>query len=439
MIITKMTSTNNNNTNGTSGNQSGGQRQKRGPRRGGNNPGKAAIASMCEDLAQKAGTIDALRTQLKELKEEKDSDLYKMKQATTLLEAEVAYLDAEDKKWAAHSKSEPIPTFSNTTTNGGTGGTIPPYATPGSLWGAKNITTLDRPVLTASRVFVANVKAPLDLKVQLTIDFLVDQYLNTAITVFVYFLLFYLSFLYVPSFYGFFFEGLLSIFLFFFGGDGFLNYSSKKLLVRYVAQPTFTRYCYLLCPLLNSALIRISPFLPWTCVLTYLCVLWYITLTFKTIRLHLHSFGDGEYVPDCNPTFDADVVRRPAHTLRRYKPLVEVCYTSWFSGCDYYIYLDCPNMFKIQKRWLSDDNKSFKSIHLLEAMIPTLINRKTVVSSLYAQKQAVDRVCRLAENSSAFAEEYERLLSCGDSTLADTVLFGATLVAKDATIELQDF
>jgi len=397
-------------------------------------------ADLVNETQKLAGDKDAMKETISDLKtqlKERDSHTNKMKEELANLELEVQLIEAREKKEAAEAKDAAINTFS-ATTDIDPDQTLPPPACVPGFFGPVGCSYHKKAMTDDNTLFVTNVKAPPCLKFALSVAYIRETMFWPFVRMLLYILGFILTMWWVPTFYGLLYD-LISLVYCLMYATGFQGYSVKKTGEKYLFRPFLCKIFFSLAPMLNMAFFRLMPLLWFVPLIYYSLVIWWSMILVDTCKLQLHYKRKGSYKTDINPVFDSDVRKRPPHTFRCYQPLIEVHFKSYLDDEDYYTYLNIPRGFGCIKHWQDDSSNRFREVWLLEPMLATLLNRKTNISSLYAKKQAVDRVCRLAETTSCFSEEYSRLLKTGDSTLADTALYSATLLAQDATVELQDF
>lgn len=190
---------------------------------------------------------------------------------------------------------------------------------------------------------------------------------------------------------------------------------------------------------LAGKIFSISPFI--IAIFLFLLFLWW-QRSVKSCRLVLIKVSACWNFHLMTPNYDSKNQKRPSHRLVDFKPLIEVCvYKSWFSDEVAYYYYDAPHFFGLSEPWV--DGRRTRVVRLLEAMVPTLLSRKTLYCAMKKTKstisQSIDRVLRLAENDPDFVEDVAGYAQTGQSVLQDTALFCACRVANTATTPLSDF
>lgn len=186
----------------------------------------------------------------------------------------------------------------------------------------------------------------------------------------------------------------------------------------------------------------------WLYLLGYVTIkawLFPIRVVITKATLVLFYTGEGLFHPQNGPSYDVATVKRPLHSYRKYKPLIEVALYDVTDDNLVYIYVDCPDQFGITSEWTEENlyskyvKKKFKEIRLLESLIPTLLARRTLYKAMRSTEQAVDRVLRIAENDPLYVEDYKHLLATGQSLLQHTALFCVTVVSQNPCVTIVDF
>lgn len=191
-------------------------------------------------------------------------------------------------------------------------------------------------------------------------------------------------------------------------------------------------------PWIMMILVRLSPYM--LVATLFLCVLCYFFsfLQLKSCKLVLFCVEEGIFAPNARASFDAKVVRRPDHSYRRFKPLIEIVrYADPTYSNLIYTYYDAPHYFGVSNRWT--EGVSFRVISLLETLIPTLLSRKTLHSALKDSRQTVDRILRLAEGEDMVVEDLENLTKKGESLLQDTSTYCCARLAGTAALDPETF
>lgn len=151
---------------------------------------------------------------------------------------------------------------------------------------------------------------------------------------------------------------------------------------------------------------------------------------FVSARLIYLYISDLDYATGPEPDF-AETERKPSKRAAYYKPALEL--ETWLGV----VYID--DLDEIVSPDLLRYNGRTKTQIISRAMLPALLNQKTLPRGMVDPRLMVDRVVRLTESSLRYVEDYTSLLANGMSMTRDTSRLAASIVTGRPDVTIADF
>jgi hypothetical protein len=162
------------------------------------------------------------------------------------------------------------------------------------------------------------------------------------------------------------------------------------------------------------------------------------TVQVNRIQLVYVRVGSYNNRNDSRAEFERDT-RLATQNIIVYKPLIEVK-LGGFGSAKKYRYYDDPSFFGYSARPLvSASGKKFELQFILEGLLPTFLNKRTIYVNKNNGDACWDRAIRLAQNNTKYDIDLALQLETGHSVFLETAHLCSMILCRDTKTDRQHF